>query len=511
MTATPGRPTETLSQACARHEAYLRGRLRGLGVPEAGLDDAVQDVFEVLVRRIESYDSRFSLRQWMAGVARKIARRHRERGLRAPEGLDEAQLASPALDPEGWAARQEALADLRAFLGELDRERWAVFVLAEIEGLRGTEIAAELGVNLSTVYARLRVAKDSFERTMTRRQRAERRSWLLLPLFGEPSGRTSAAFTTPLALIGLLTASGGAGLAIRGCAPTNDGSASEAAVVNAGRLESAATPVGALGVEAREVDPADGGVQGLRETASRESEGWIAGGSQSSSGGGWTTTSQLRYRLLGDDAIFEVELFGDDAVATDGGIAWVELEGFARVEGPGSWSLALAPAEQRVITLRLRAARDGVVRADFHHGRRIGESQGSHSVPLVREQGRLRPCRDRECDRTAETIAESLIGETVDIDLHNQCTTAIEVAMLPCELLVPPPDAPRVRLAVGERRAVTIDTALCVGRVREDGRLGSSAGGSDGFTIRFYGEGCDWVGSHSKDLPPGLVPGPTGR
>ncbi|MFY0533998.1 RNA polymerase sigma factor [Nannocystis pusilla] len=85
MTTTPpSRPIDLLSEACARHEVYLRGRLRGLGVPEAGLDDAVQDVFEVLVRRIGAYDRRFSLRQWMAGVARKIARRHRERAQRAP-------------------------------------------------------------------------------------------------------------------------------------------------------------------------------------------------------------------------------------------------------------------------------------------------------------------------------------------------------------------------------------------------------------------------------------------
>ncbi|MFY0533997.1 RNA polymerase sigma factor [Nannocystis pusilla] len=66
------------------------------------------------------------------------------------------------------------MTDLQAFLGELDPDRWAVFVLSEIEGLRGTEIAAELGVNLSTVYARLRVAKAGFERTMARR-RGERR------------------------------------------------------------------------------------------------------------------------------------------------------------------------------------------------------------------------------------------------------------------------------------------------------------------------------------------------
>jgi len=57
----------------ARHQDYLRARLRGLGVSGANLDDAVQDVFEVLIRRIGDYDSRFSLRQWMAGVARPNA------------------------------------------------------------------------------------------------------------------------------------------------------------------------------------------------------------------------------------------------------------------------------------------------------------------------------------------------------------------------------------------------------------------------------------------------------
>ena len=35
---------------------FLRGRLRGLGVADQDLDDATQDVFEVMVRRIADYD-----------------------------------------------------------------------------------------------------------------------------------------------------------------------------------------------------------------------------------------------------------------------------------------------------------------------------------------------------------------------------------------------------------------------------------------------------------------------
>ena len=61
----------------------------------------------------------------------------RERAVRALGVLDEAEVAAPGPDPEGWASRQEALAELQGFLGELDPDRWAVFVLSEIEGLRG--------------------------------------------------------------------------------------------------------------------------------------------------------------------------------------------------------------------------------------------------------------------------------------------------------------------------------------------------------------------------------------
>ncbi|PCC68565.1 RNA polymerase sigma factor [Nannocystis exedens] len=502
MTATPpSRPIDLLNEACARHEAYLRGRLRGLGVPEAGLDDAVQDVFEVLVRRIGAYDRRFSLRQWMAGVARKIARRHRERALRAPGALEEAELAAPGLDPESWTSRQEALADLQSFLRELDPDRWAVFVLSELEGLRGTEIAAELGVNLSTVYARLRVAKDSFERTMARRRGERRRVWLWLPLFGEPSTRGSAALATPLALLGLLTASAGGMWALRGCAAANAGSGDEARIVEAGRV--GGPPVAWVqGVPAREADPAGGGSHAKDDFDERVGEAWIAGPGGSSSNGLGMWQSRMRYLLQGDEVVVALVHTGDEAIALDGGIGWVELEGLTRIEGPGSWSIALEPGERRVVRLRLRARRDGVVRAVFAHGRQVGLPSGETGLALVRDAGGLRLCRERECDRSAASIADELIGEQIGVELHNQCDGDIEVAMSPCELEVPPADAPRLRLAAGELRPVTVDAALCLGRVSDDGRVGSRARGSDGFVIAFSGEGCTTVAANSTEPLP---------
>ncbi|MCY1014015.1 hypothetical protein OV079_52540 [Nannocystis pusilla] len=72
----------------------------------------------------------------------------------------------------------------------------------------------------------------------------------------------------------------------------------------------------------------------------------------------------------------------------------------------------------------------------------MGLLNGMSMLRLMRDGGRLRRCGERECDRTAESIADELIGETVRVELHNRCSEDIEVAMMPCGLEVPPADAP---------------------------------------------------------------------
>jgi RNA polymerase sigma-70 factor (ECF subfamily) len=182
--STAKQPNPALAATFAEHHAFVRERLRGLGVAPADLDDATQDVFEVLVRRIADFDPQRPIRAWMAGMARKVARRYRDRGRRAIVPLDERRPA-PEGSPEDRAAQAEAWQVLQRFVNELEPERWSVFVLSEIEGLRGSEIAAELGLNLNTVYARLRSARLAFERTLVRHRARERRR--LTALFVWPS------------------------------------------------------------------------------------------------------------------------------------------------------------------------------------------------------------------------------------------------------------------------------------------------------------------------------------
>jgi RNA polymerase sigma-70 factor (ECF subfamily) len=509
MTATPSTPTpDDLARACARHEAYLRARLRGLGVADATLDDAVQDVFEVLVRRLGDYDSRFSLRQWMAGVARRIARRHRERASRAPEPIDDDALASGALDPERWTSRQEALTVLRGFLGQLDADRWAVFVLSEIEGLRGTEIAAELDVNLSTVYARLRVARQAFERVVSQHRRRERHSWLILPFFGpKPAGQTGTlAFTTPVLLVTLGAAGLGGALAMSDCGAAAP--APDPAVHRPVAEPTSAAPVS--GIQAREADPPTVATA-LHSTPSgslypAEQDGWIAAGYGLTRRGGPNFYSEPHYRLEGSDLVFRIEYIGDDDVATQAHAGWVELDGFVVIDGSDQWPLDLAAGERRFVTVRLRAARNGPVEVRLRDGDPQRTYGSGTNIRLFHEPGGLRPCRRRECTRALPSVQDMLSGTRITVDLHNTCDRAIDVVMLPMSLDEPPPDAPSVRLARGERRSMSVDTALGFSRRTEDGHLAARVQtDTEGAIIRFAGDGCAEVGAFDPKLPPALL------
>ncbi len=148
--------------------------LRRLGVPEANVDDALQDVFVVVHRRLGEFAGRSSLKTWLFGIAVRVTSDHRRRARRkgGHEPLDEA-VVDPAPGPQEQAANAELLGLLDRALDALDDERRAVFVLAELEQMSAPEIAEALGVKLNTVYSRLRLARQDFERALAGLRRAE--------------------------------------------------------------------------------------------------------------------------------------------------------------------------------------------------------------------------------------------------------------------------------------------------------------------------------------------------
>jgi len=154
-------------------EFVYRGARR-LGVHPRSLDDAAQDVFLVVHRKLGDFEGRSSIKTWLYGITRRVAKDYRRRAGRKEKGLVSTdgpignQLTSSQNSPDENAARRQAAATLEAILANLDDARREVFVLAEMEQMTAPEIAEALSLNLNTTYSRLRTARAEFEKAVAR-------------------------------------------------------------------------------------------------------------------------------------------------------------------------------------------------------------------------------------------------------------------------------------------------------------------------------------------------------
>jgi RNA polymerase sigma-70 factor (ECF subfamily) len=148
-----------------------------LGVRQQAAEDVVQEVFLAVHRRLAEFEGRSSVRTWLVGIIRLVLL-ERRRSMRH-KALDNvpAPQASPDLDaiedvatggPHEHAAHAEALRLLYELLDGLDEDKREVFVLVELEQMPVVEVAAALGVNVNTVYSRLRLAREKFSAALAR-------------------------------------------------------------------------------------------------------------------------------------------------------------------------------------------------------------------------------------------------------------------------------------------------------------------------------------------------------
>lgn len=168
------RQTPAFGAVYARYFRAMWRTLRRLGVAPAELGDAAQDVFVVVHRKLAEFDGR-SLRGWLYAIAVRVASDYR-RGARHRETMPLGEdVVDPAPNPERASELTESVELLHALLASLDEPKRTVFVLGELEELSAPEIAEALGVNLNTVYSRLRAARAEFDAAFRRhRERTTR-------------------------------------------------------------------------------------------------------------------------------------------------------------------------------------------------------------------------------------------------------------------------------------------------------------------------------------------------
>lgn len=181
---------------------FVWAAARRCGAPDEAVGDVVQDVFVTAHRRLDELSYEVSPRGWLYGVTRRVAFRYRRSAARtARRKAAVAQRAARAVEPH---ARAEAARELERMLEQVDHDQRHAFVMAELLGMTGPEIAGELGVPLATVYSRLRLAKRRLERVAStpdaleasvdaaRRSQAPpageaQRTWAaLIPVLGSP-------------------------------------------------------------------------------------------------------------------------------------------------------------------------------------------------------------------------------------------------------------------------------------------------------------------------------------
>ncbi|MFH0900531.1 MAG: sigma-70 family RNA polymerase sigma factor [Pseudomonadota bacterium] len=149
---------------------FIWRSLRRLGVPEASVDDAAQEVFIIATRKLSRIQEGRE-RSFLYSTARRVAsgcRRASRREAAAVEAVDVQSVPDSRPGPDDAVDQQQARKLLDAVLAEMSLDIRSVFVLFELEGMSMAEIAAMLDVAPGTVASRLRRARELFHRLVGR-------------------------------------------------------------------------------------------------------------------------------------------------------------------------------------------------------------------------------------------------------------------------------------------------------------------------------------------------------
>ena len=136
--------------------------LRQMGVGPEDLDDLCQDVFLQVARYLPRFEERAELKTWVYKICASQATRLRRKRFVRRALASVLRLASSSSGSHGALAAFDAQREMELALARMSEKQRLVFVLYELHGLRGDQIARVVGSPHATVRGRLREARLVF-------------------------------------------------------------------------------------------------------------------------------------------------------------------------------------------------------------------------------------------------------------------------------------------------------------------------------------------------------------
>jgi RNA polymerase sigma-70 factor (ECF subfamily) len=145
------------------HFDFVYRVARRLGICDGEAEDVTQDVFMVAHRRIAQFEhGRFST--WLYRItANVVSDRHRRAKVRQSLDVVKTWLWGAAVPtPEALASQASDARAVERVLARMSPKKREVFVMFELEGLDGEQIAERVGCPVGTVWTRLHHARKDF-------------------------------------------------------------------------------------------------------------------------------------------------------------------------------------------------------------------------------------------------------------------------------------------------------------------------------------------------------------
>ncbi len=160
---------ERLRRIAIEEYEFVWRSLRRLGVRPPETDDAAQQVFVILARKLASV-GQGKERSYVFSIAMRVASTMRRRQAKSLEVPDEGTESLPAVLPSAESDLDRALgrAILDDMLARMSEERRAAFVLVELEELSVVEASEVLNVPPGTVASRVSRAREELRAAIVR-------------------------------------------------------------------------------------------------------------------------------------------------------------------------------------------------------------------------------------------------------------------------------------------------------------------------------------------------------